>query len=104
AADGADAEVLPRLLLGAEERLRGEDLGIARPRGAAALHRVRDVHVVAGAQEEELPPRLAAGLRLPSDAGEAAAVPAEQGIARLGLGELGVAPVHLLYFEVALWI
>ena len=104
AADRADAEILPGLLLGAEEGLGREDLGVARPRGAAALDRVGDVDIVPCAQKEHLPTGLAVGLGLPGDAGKAATVPEQQRIACLRLGELGKAHVHLLHLEVTVGI
>jgi hypothetical protein len=104
AADRADAKVLPGLLLRAEQGLAREDLGVAGPGRAPALDRVGDVDVVAGAQEEHLPAWLAVRLGLPGDAGEPAAVPEQQGILRLGLGELDVLHVHLLDLEVPIGI
>src|SRR6185436_19412093 len=77
-----DAEQLPRLLLGAEHRFALEDLGVARPGGAAALDRVRHVDVVASIEEKLLPAGLAVRLRLPGDAGQPAAVPQQQRHAR----------------------
>ena len=70
-----DAKQLPGFLLGAEHRLGFEDFGIARPRGAPALDRVRDIDVITGVEEKLLPAGLAVGFGLPRDAGEAAAVP-----------------------------
>src|SRR5260221_4585700 len=100
---GPDAEYLPRLLLGPEDWLGLENLGIARPGSSAALDRVGDVDVVAGFEEKLLPAGPAIRLGFPGDAREAAAVPHEQRIlgARIRPKQLHVLHVHLLDLEIA---
>jgi hypothetical protein len=72
---GPEAEQLPRLLLGAEERLGVVNFRVARPRGPATLDCIGDVGVIAGVEEELLPSRLAVQLGFPSDACEPATMP-----------------------------
>src|SRR4029077_15145949 len=66
-----DAEQLPSFLLGAEHRFGFEDFRIARPRGAPALDRIRDIDVIAAVEEELLPTALAVGTWSPRDDREA---------------------------------